>query len=140
MKYRDEEFIKGRNKFLIGFFVVSIFMVLLLIIISRRFSTSGTIRSRMNKNETFIIFIEKDSCNKCEEVKKVLDKNKVTYMDYYETDTSLRNFLDKYEFNLSNDISPAVIYIRKGKLYSNLVNINDLEELELFLKNYELVK
>lgn len=140
MKYRDEEFIKGRNKFLIGFFVIGIFLVVLLIAISRRFSTSGTIRSRMNNKETFIVFIEKDNCNSCDDVKKVLDKNNIKYMDYYETDTSLRDFLKKYEFNLSSDISPAIIYVKKGKLYSNLVNISDLEELNLFLKNYKLGK
>lgn len=140
MKYKDEDFIKGRNKFLIGFFVIGLFMIVLLIAVGRRFSTAGTIKSRMNNKDTFIVYIEKDNCTNCKDVKEILDKNNITYMDYYENDKSLRNFLDKYKFNLSNDISPAVIYIKKGKLYSNMVNIRDLEELELFLKNYELVK
>ena len=140
MKYRDEEFIKGRNKFLIGFFVVGLFIIVLLIVVARRFSTLGTIKSRMDNKDTFIIYIEKNDCNKCSEVKEILDNNNITYMDYYESDTSLKNFLDKYDFNLSSDISPAIIYIKKGKLYSNMVNIRDLEELELFLKNYKLVK
>ena len=140
MKYNDEEFIKARNKFLIGFFVIGIFVIVLLIVIGRRFSTSGTIKSRMDNKDTFIIYIEKDDCSNCNKVKDLLDKNNITYMNYYENDSSLKSFLDKYDFNLSSDISPAIIYIKKGKLYSNMVNIRDIEELELFLRNYKIVK
>ena len=63
-----------------------------------------------------------------------------TYLKIKALAEDLRGLAVKYDFIVDDSISPAVLYVKKGKVYSSLVNLNDTEELSLFIDNYKLSK
>jgi len=138
--YKDQEFKEMRNKFLLGLLVAIVFIALFVVIILRRFGVGSTINSNIRKDKTFTVFVVNKDCSKCDDIKKYLDDNKVKYEELDEYSAEGRSLLANYEFVTDTSVSPAVIYIKKGKMYANLVNVNTTDELELFIKNYKLNK
>ena len=138
--YKDQEFKEMRNKFLLGLLVAIVFIALFVVIILRRFGVGSTINSNIRKDKTFTVLVVNKDCSKCDDIKKYLDDNKVKYEELDEYSAEGRSLLANYEFVTYTSVSPAVIYIKKGKMYANLVNVNTTDELELFIKNYKLNK
>lgn len=138
--YKDQEFKEMRNKFLLGLLVAIVLIALFVVIILRRFGVGSTINSNIRKDKTFTVLVVNKDCSKCDDIKKYLDDNKVKYEELDEYSAEGRSLLANYEFVTDTSVSPAVIYIKKGKMYANLVNGNTTDELELFIKNYKLNK
>ena len=71
------------------------------------------------------------------------NSKKIKYISY-----DVKNYSkDKYEkllitlgINPSDFGYPAVIYVKDGMMYSNIINISDTKTVETFIKNYELQK
>lgn len=135
---KDPEYIELRNKFLLGFSIVAIFAVAIILLFVNKFGFGTTIDKKINKNETFVVFVTQDKCNNCDKVKEILNNRNVEYeeLTYGSNDTD--RFYEKY--SVTKTEAPSVIYIRKGKIYSSMFTITNFEELELFLENYKLIK
>lgn len=141
MKGIDEKESKElKNKLLLGAGGFIVFATLLLLIFIKKFSYAGPITTKMNNKETFLIYIDNGKCDNCEKIKEFLEEKNVSYEELNEYDQETKELLQKNNFDLTKTISPAVLYIKKGSLYANLVNINATDELELFIKNYKLSK
>ncbi|MDO5003329.1 MAG: hypothetical protein Q4E39_03770 [bacterium] len=96
--------------------------------------------------ETKIIFVEnsdKTKCKKCSDIKKYLDDEQINYVTYdvsLYTKKEYNDMLKTIEINPDDFGYPAVIYIRDGKLYSNVINLSDTKPVKEFIKTYELKK
>ncbi len=137
---KDKEFINLRNKFLLGFLIFAVFATLLYLIFVRQFSLARPISSKMKKDETFLVFINGNDCENCNEIEAYLKDKKVEFEQLNELSSEAKTILEENNFDTKKSITPAVLYIKNGKLYANLVNINSTIELELFIKNYKLSK
>lgn len=138
---KDQEFIELRNRFFIGLFIASIICVVVILFLFQRFTFGIGISSKMMKKENFVVYIDSYDCGaSCKEVKKVLDNNHVTYENIKIDTSEAENLMNKYKITNTEEVVPAVIYIKGGKLYSSLFEVTNMEELELFLKNYHLSK
>ncbi len=133
---KDKEYIKLRDKFLIGLLCAAIVGVLCLMVVYNRFSFGGSINSKIRKDETFFIYLESYDCSKCADVKKILDDANIEYETMVTSKDTTKNFFKKYNIVFNNDVAPGVIYFKKGKMISNMLEISNMDELKSFLEFY----
>lgn len=89
-----------------------------------------------------IVFVENSKdCKKCSDVKKYLDDNKIKYATYNINNYSkeeYKKFLKDLNINPDDFGYPAVILIKEGIMYANVINITDIKSVEQFSKDYKL--
>ena len=102
------------------------------------------VASIVSKAETKIIYVgssDSKKCKSCKDIEKYLDSEKINYVTYdvedY-TDKEYKEMLRTIEINPDDFGYPAVIYIREGRLYSNVINLTDTKPVKEFIKTYEL--
>ena len=106
--------------------------------------TKADISTIIKNKETKIIYVGSSNskkCKKCNDVVNYLKKENIEFVSYDVEDYSNKEYekmLRTIEINPNDFGYPAVIYIRNGKLYSNVININDLKSVETFIKDYDL--
>ena len=100
----------------------------------------------VSKAETKIIYVgssDSKKCKSCEKIEKYLVNEKINYLTYDVEDYTKEEYnemLRTIEINPADFGYPAVIYIREGRLYSNVINLADTKPLKDFIKTYELKK
>lgn len=135
---RDQEFIELRNRFIVGLLVALAIGALCLLVLFRKFVFGSSTTRKIITDKTFVIFVDNNDCTNCNEIKNYLDKEGVSYDVLMEGTKDTENIFDSYNILYDESISPAVIYVEKGEMVANLVNINSTEELSLFIENYNL--
>lgn len=104
------------------------------------------IETIIKEGQTKIIYVmnsDESKCKKCDEIQKYLEDQKINYLTYDVSEYSEKEYkkmLQTVSINPSDFGYPAVIYIRDGKLYSNVINLTDTKPLETFIKDYDLTK
>ncbi|MDO4995789.1 MAG: hypothetical protein Q4E69_01285 [Bacilli bacterium] len=136
---KNEEFIKFRNNILIVLAVTLICIAFVILLFGKGIN-SGPINKKIKNKETFLIYITSSDCDKCSEVRDFLDEKNVTYEEIYETSSQAKKIFKEYNFVLDGTVAPAIVFVYKGKIYSNFVNIKDTEELSEFVDHYKLSK
>lgn len=144
---------KGKQNKQIMILVVAIVAVIVIVMIVLRLlngtggaSTKADISTILKEGQTKIIYIEnteKGKCSKCSTIKKYLDEKKINYVTYDASkysDKEYKKMLQSIEINPSDFGYPAVVYIKDGKLYSNVINLVDTKTVETFIKDYDLTK
>jgi ABC-type multidrug transport system fused ATPase/permease subunit len=95
-----------------------------------------------NKESTIIYYYNSRSINKYNrKVRKHLDKNNISYYKYNGSTVNKEEYnkfikllnIDKKTFK-----SPAIIYIKDGKVYGNLISIDNIEGVTIFMNDYDL--
>ena len=100
----------------------------------------------IEKKQTKVVFVEntdKKKCKKCDSIKKALDEENISYVVYDAKEYSKEEYesmLNSINIKPADFGYPAVIYIRKGKLYSNVINVSDKEVVKTFINDYKLDK
>lgn len=132
--------------------IILIVTVILLILIFKTLfggtiSTSNIDLDKIIKNkETKIVYVENSDsskCKNCSEIKKYLDSTKISYATYDVNkvkDSEYKDFLNKLYIDSEIFNYPAVIYIREGSMYSNIINIKKTSVIDQFIKDYDLEK
>lgn len=97
------------------------------------------------KDEQIIYIENSDSkkCEKCSKIKKYLDDEGINYVLYDVNNYSKKEYeetLKKLTINPSDFGYPAVIYVRDGIMYSNIINIPSTDTVKQFIKDYNLKK
>ena len=137
---KDPEFIALRNRFLIALIVTLIFVIPMSIFIFNKFSTTKSeALKNIDQEKSIIIYLTKNKCSKCEKYKKVLDNNNVNYFELnIDKDEDFKEIMLKIEMSSKYATAPGVIYVEKGKMYANIVDIKGAEELNIFLEKHNL--
>ena len=98
------------------------------------------LKTRMDNKENILVYYYNDDKISMS-IKYYLDQNNI---DYYGYDKSTSSDKDYQEFlnilNIDPDLfgMPAVIYIRDGEMFSNIINITEVKTVEHFVKEYNL--
>ena len=122
------------NKFKIGIIIIIIFLIPVLFIFINGFGRENNkIINKINNKETFYLLIFDNKTNN-KGIDKILNNNNVLY-EKYNTDKTryYDELLNKLKINEDDIIKPTLIYIKDGKLYSSLVDINDENILLSFI-------
>lgn len=128
--------------------VIAIVLLLLLVknLLGGKITThSDADFSKIVENaETKIVYVENSDskkCKNCEKIKKHLDKQNIEYSIYNVnkySDKEYTEMLKSIEINPDDFSYPAVIYMKDGKVYSNVINISDTTAVDNFIKTYGL--
>ncbi len=129
----------------------AIIVVVLVVMISLNLIRGNKIEkinvSKIIENaETKLIFVEnsdKSKCKKCSTIKKYLDSEKINYVTYDVSMYSKKEYnemLKTVEINPDDFGYPAVIYLKEGRLYADVINLEDTKPVEDFIKTYDLKK
>ena len=97
--------------------------------------------SGSNEAVVYIQNSDKQKCDKCEEVKKYLDSKKIQYYLYDAKKVAEKEYnktLQNLNINPNDFDYPAVIYIKDGFMYANIININSTKIVDQFIKDYKL--
>lgn len=137
---KDEELIYLRNKIIIAIVVALVFSIPLFIFVYRNFHVEeDSLISSIKNKETILIFVERDSCDRCNGVLEILDQNQVDYhlvnadhMSHYTEMIRLVGISDKYVK------VPGLIYLKDGELVANMMDIRSQTDLSAFLSEYHL--
>lgn len=101
------------------------------------------IDSIINNKEDGIIYYYNSNSNKKinKEIKKYLDELKINYYAYDDVDVNKEDYVSFLsKLNIDKDIFgvPAIIYIRDGEMYANIINIDNKEVVKQFIDDYDL--
>lgn len=131
-----------RNKVLLGVFIFIIFFIPGLAVFMTKFGRVETkIIEKVDKEESFIILFTKTECDYCKEAKEILKNNNIKFEEV-KTDSEryYGTIIHKLEISKNDIVEPTVMIVENGKLYSSLVNINNKNDLESYLENYNLME
>lgn len=105
---------------------------------------NSDIENIIKEGKTAIIYVENSDskkCEKCSDIKKYLNEEKINYEIYdvnKNTSKEYKKMLQTLTVNPSDFNYPAVIYIKEGRIYSNIINVNDTKIVKQFIKDYDL--
>lgn len=135
----DPEFRQMVNKAIFIVSVVLVFTIPLFFVFKNKLliSESNLLKDITNKKE-MMIYITENNCNKCNTLKRELDKKDIEY-ELINKDKSkdYNKIIQRLGLDSSNIYSPTLIYIEKGELISYMVDIETKESLNDYLKNYK---
>lgn len=136
--------IKDKKKILIligGLILLILVLVLWFSLTTKdeKIYTSEDIKTILTNGEDAIVYVENSDskkCSKCKEIKKYLDKNKVDYILYdinKNSEEDYNSLLQSLSINYKDFGIPAVVYIKDGNIYSNIINVKDIDIVENFI-------
>lgn len=135
----DPEFIELSGRYVLGILVALIFCVPLFFFFKNRWAVSTTWIDKVKENEEVVFLVTENDCTNCKKIENELNDLLVEY-------TLINpNKVNEYEdllkvLDISKDdiIPPTIIYVKEEKIVATLVEIDDTEELSLFVDNYQL--
>lgn len=142
-----KEIMKEKRKIIIvGLIVLLIVIVVVMILLNNNVNEKNiSIEEIIKENKTEVVYVEnsdKKKCEKCKELKKYLDKKNIEYV-LYDVNKYKKNeykkMLQSLSINPSDFNYPAVIYIKDGSLYSDIINIKDTKVIDKFLKDNNII-
>ncbi len=136
----DPDFIKLRNRVLIGILIVLAFLIPLIFLFINKFDAgSSKLIKKINKEESVTVLLTSPDCKTCKEIEKLLSSKNV---NYYKLDISKKNeyqeFLQRLTITEKEVVLPTIMYINEGNLVATLVEVKDDEDLNDFIENYGL--
>lgn len=124
------------KKFGVSVVLLIIISTLSIIFILNKFTyKEPSIIKKVNNKETFIILVKNSKCQKCSKLKELISDTNYSYTELNKEDTTRYNKTIK-KLNLSvDDITvPTIIYVKKGKTYSFLVDAS-MDDFKEYLDN-----
>ena len=97
----------------------------------------------IDNKDTFLIYYynSKSSNKNNKNIKKYLDKEGIRYFNYNDVlikREEYNNFLKLINIDKSLFGTPSLIYIKNGKMYGNLINIDNSDIVKQFIDTYDL--
>ena len=132
----DSELMNFITKLIYIVIVLVIFIALYIVVMFNKNSLGlSKVEKVIENEENLIVLIRKSDCKKCSSIEKVLKNNNI---DYYvlNSDNNKRKDIIYQKINITNvDIEePSIVYIKDGNLYSILVDIKKISDLNKFLE------
>ena len=98
----------------------------------------------MDNKDTFVIYYynSKSGNDYGKKVLKELKNNDIKYYVYDDKNVDKEEytkFLQLIDIDENLFSSPAIIYIRDGEMYSNLIGINNMNSFNKYIEDYDLV-
>ena len=95
-----------------------------------------------NKEDVIIYYFNSNSSNKNNRnIKKYLDELGIIYYQYNDKDVDkdeYKKFLKLIEIDENLFGLPSIIYIKDGKMYGNIINIDGKDVVKQFVDDYDL--
>lgn len=133
----DPEFKEMLKKAIFALSVALVFVIPIFFIFKNKLSsTPNEILKDIRNNKTFLLYVTKEKCNNCKNIRKELNNTKYKELNK-DNNKDYNEIIMKLELNDSKLYIPALIYINKGKVESYIVDIKSKEDINNFLNNYK---
>lgn len=129
----DPEVIELKNRFLLGVFIAAVFCIPLILFMCKFVPVDTDVYKYIKQGESLVIFVEEDKCDKCDNVKNILDNNNVSYFVLDKESNDYYKILDRLRFEDSFVRTPGLIFVRDGKLGAYIFEINTKEDVQEFI-------
>jgi len=121
----------------IGFTIVIIliFSIVFILVLLRFGASESSIIEKIKKKQDMVILVQKNKCDNCREIKKVLRENTV-YYDVLNTTTEKQysTILKVMGIEKSDIVEPSIVLIKEGVVDSILVDIQKMDDLKDFIE------
>jgi len=148
MKKIKEFILKGKNRnIVIGGIVLLIVLIIGIILISNNGSKEKISNSEIreiidNKNSSVIYIYNSRSNNENgSKILKHLNDNRINFKTYDVSKIDGKEYVSMLDIlNIDRDVFdyPAIIYVKDGVMFANIINVNDLDVVDRFIQDYEL--
>lgn len=135
-------------KAIIIWVVFGIVLIFFVVFLYRTFFGSTFSTKEVNEiiadKKTQVIYVENSNsneCKNCAKIKKYLEGKSLNYEVYdvnKNGNSDYKRLLDNLNINEDVFNYPAVIYIKDGNMYANIINIDDTKVVDQFIKDYNL--
>ena len=134
-----EEQMELKKKILIGLGIFLLFFIPSLIAIINKFNyKESNILNRISKEESFLIVVKDKDTEMTKNIESYLKNKNYVYEDLDSTDEArYKKVLYKLDISSDDIKEPTIIYVSEGKIYSSLVNVEDMENFETYISNLE---
>ena len=132
----DRELLDFINKTIIIIIVLVIgIAVFILVMVNKNSLGLSKVEKVIDNKEDLIVLIRKNDCKKCSSIENVLKNNNIDYYVLNSNNNKRKDIIYK-KINITNiDIEePSIVYIKDGNLYSILVDIKKISDLNKFLE------
>ena len=141
--------IKLNKKYIIGIVIaIAITILVILLTIVKKTSsktdiTNEEIKNIMNNEVTALIYIynNRSSNDMNKKISEELDNLYINYAKYEVSNATSEEYNELLKIlDIDKDIfgTPALIYIKDGKMFANLINIDSMDVVNTFIDDYEL--
>ena len=116
-----------------------LFFIPSLIAIINKFNyKESNILNRISKEESFLIVVKDKDTEMTKNIESYLKNKNYVYEDLDSTDEArYKKVLYKLDISSDDIEEPTIIYVSEGKIYSSLVNVEDMENFETYISNLE---
>ena len=138
----NEEVKEIKKKVILCSFVFIFVVIMGLLLVFNRFGGSDVdaVTSALRNNENFVVFFGDEDKNfeYCSTVKNRLNSLGVSYYDFNVRAPSFDSVLQKLNINYELKI-PAIYVIEKGEVIYNITDIQDIDIVDSFVKENQIV-
>lgn len=135
---RDPEFVQLRNRFFLGVAISLCLTIPIFFFLYKSYIGSSVI-TKLNKKEEMVLLITSNKCDKCNQVRDILDDKKIKfYKMNVDTTKDSADVLKRLGITNERNIYPIVVYIKDGEMVANLVVSNKISEVNEFLKFHKI--
>lgn len=135
---RDPEFVQLRNRFFLGL-AISLCLAIPIFFFLYKSYISSSVITKLNKKEEMVLLITSNKCDKCNQVRDILDDKKIKfYKMNVDTTKDSADVLKRLGITNERNIYPIVVYIKDGEMVANLVVSNKISEVNEFLKFHKI--
>ena len=133
----DEQNDIRRNITTIGLPIVLLVILFMLFIYKLYGGGESELYKLTQTDKSYLMVYVTNECNTCKDVEKRLKDKDIKYYELnLNKEKKTTEILSKFDIDRSKLSPPALIYIKKGKLYAYEDNINDVDTFNNFVDKY----
>lgn len=132
--------------------IISSIVVMILVIMGAIFSLSinefskdkVSVEQIILEKKNAILYVENGNdkkCDRCDKIKKYLNHKNIRYIMYdinNHTKEEYQNMLKSLTINPNDFGYPAIIYIKDGNAYADIIHIKNIDIVDQFIDKYHL--
>ena len=117
--------------------IIIVFILVVSLAFIKKFNSDESKPLRkIKKEENINVLFRKTKCDNCNEIKKELNNLNINYIEI-KTDTEkyYDSILKELSLTEIDIVEPSIVTIKDGSVFSILVDVKNISELEEYLKN-----
>lgn len=132
----DSEVLDLATKVVLTFSLLIIGIFFFTLILSRKNSINPTyLENKIDGKDDFVLLVRDKDCKNCKEITDLLKRREIKYYTL-NVDKNRRSdlIIDKLDIPKSDIVEPTLINIKEGKVYSILIDIKKMDDLNGFIE------
>lgn len=132
----DSELLDIITKFIYILVILIVFSSLfVMMMVNKNFLNVSKFEKIIKNKDNALLLVRKSDCKKCGSIEKELKKSNVKYFVLNTDNDKRRDIIFKKMNITSSDIEePSVVYVKDGGVYSILVDIQKINDLNKYLE------